>query len=83
MAIKSSRKSFPTLERPERQGPPVPVSYSWVRTEKMIEAEEAKIRPSEPLGIREKIFRYKDLAANQKLIDQHIQYNLAVAKSYR
>ena len=68
-------KILPNPRRPEKQGPPAPVSYSWVRTEKMIEAEEAKIRFSEQLGIREKISRYRELAANQKLIDQHIQYN--------
>src|SRR5262249_46370208 len=65
----------PDAPRPEKQSPPAPVSYSWIRTEKMIEVEESKIMSAADLGIRDRISRYRELAGNQKLIDQHIQYN--------
>jgi hypothetical protein len=65
----------PDAPRPEKRSPPGPVSYSWIRAEKMIEVEESKIMSAADLGIRDRISRYRELARNQKLIDQHIQYN--------
>src|ERR1051326_518525 len=65
----------PDAPRPEKRLPPAPVSYSWIRTEKMIEVGESKIMSAAELGIRDRISRYGELAVYQKLIDQHIQYN--------
>jgi hypothetical protein len=68
--------------RPDKPSPLVSTSYSWLRTQRLIESEQAKIHSNGERSISERVAGYRELVANQKLIDQHVQY-LAVAKGHR
>ncbi len=68
-------KIVPDGSRPEKQSALVPDSFSWTRTERFISGEQTKIVSAAQLEVREKVSRYRDFIRNQKLIDEHLQYN--------